>query len=515
MGQVEMPIDRWAAVAGILLLAAASCGHANAGAAADAFAVAAKSPPLLRAFLYGMPKGGDLHNHLSGAAYAEANIRAGADAGGCVDPTTAKMVFVTPCAPPNRPLTDAKTDAALNRMLVNAWSMRDFVPSSGHSGHDHFFVAFSLFGGAAPMGDMAAEVVNRAGRQRMRYIELMATFQSRELGKLAAAVTKEQPWTWDGDLAAYDAVLMREGLGDLVQHASAELDGVEHRLRSVLHCGTAQAEPGCGVTVRWLQQVSRTSSPAVVFAQTLFGGLAQAADKRMVGLDYVAPEDAPNALANYTAQMHMLDYLHRKMPASNVSLHAGELTMGLVRPEELLFHIREAVEIGHAKRIGHGVDVMYEERPFALLKEMAHQRVTVEVNLTSNAQILGVQGADHPFPIYRSHGVPVVLSTDDEGIERIDRTHELQRAVTTYGLSWTALLGLERNTLEYAFVEGDSLWADPVAWRRVPACAAADATATPTGACAALLGKSEKARLQWAFEGDLIRFDREIATRPR
>ncbi len=510
-----MLAHRWIVTASMLLLSAALCASASAAPAADAFAAAAKSPPLLRAFLYRMPKGGDLHNHLSGAAYAEANIRAGADAGGCVDPATAKMVFTTPCALPNRPLADARTDAALNRILVNAWSMRDFVPSSGNSGHDHFFAAFSLFGGAAPMGEMAAEVVNRAGRQHMRYIELMATFQSQELGRLAGRVGKDPAWRWDGDLAGYEAASMQAGLAKLVRDASPEIDGVEQRLRSVLHCGTPQAEPGCDVTVRWLQQVSRTGSPARVFTATLFGGLLQAADKRVVGLDYVAPEDDPNALANYTAQMHMLDYLHGRMPGSNVSLHAGELTMGLVRPEELLFHIRQAVELGHAKRIGHGVDVMYEEQPFTLLKEMARLRVTVEVNLTSNAEILGVQGADHPFPIYRNHGVPVVLSTDDEGIERIDRTHELQRAVTTYGLSWSALVGLERNTLEYAFVEGASLWADPVAWRQVRDCSGTVMTAQPTGTCAAFLAKSEKARLQWALEADLVRFDREIAAERR
>ena len=195
------------------------------------------------------------------------------------------------------------------------------------------------------------------------------------------------------------------------------------------------------------------------------------------------------------------------MPDTNISLHAGELTMGLVRPEELLFHIRQAVELGHAKRIGHGVDVMYEEDPFGLLKEMAAKRVAVEVNLTSNAQILGVQGPDHPFPVYRSAGVPVVLSTDDEGIERVDRTHELQRAVTTYGLDWPALVGLERNTLEYAFVSGASLWADAVGWRRVAICEGADLSP----ACAAFLKTSEKAALQWALEMDLSRFERDEA----
>jgi adenosine deaminase len=500
-----MATCRWAAVAGMLLFFAAP--NANGAPAADAFAVAAKSPPLLRAFLYRMPKGGDLHNHLSGAAYAEAIIRAGAAAGRCVDQATGAVVWTPPCTAPNRPMKDALTDSNLNRTLVNAWSMRAFVANSGHSGHDHFFDAFGLFGGTAPAGDMAAEVADRAGRQHMRYVELMITFQSAALSKLADTVEAAHPWS--GDPTAFEAALNDAGLADVVKAATPEIDAAEQRMREVMQCRTKDEHPGCNVTIRWLQQVSRTGTAARVFTQTMFGGLLQKSDQRVVGLDYVAPEDDPKALANYTA--HMLDYLHTRIPDTNISLHAGELTMGLVRPEELLFHIRQAVELGHAKRIGHGVDVMYEEDPFSLLKEMAQRRVAVEINLTSNAQILGVQGADHPFPIYRSHGVPVVLSTDDEGVERIDRTHELQRAVATYGLDWKALVALERNTLEYAFVEGASVWADPVAWRPVKACEGIGPASKVVGSCAAFLGKSEKARLQWALEGDLIRFDREVA----
>ena len=263
------------------------------------------------------------------------------------------------------------------------------------------------------------------------------------------------------------------------------------------------------VTIRWLQQVSRVMPPHRVFAAALFGALLAKGDPRVVGLDFVAPEDDPNALADYAMQMRMLDYLHGQMPETNISLHAGELTLGLVRPEELSFHIRQAVELGHAKRIGHGVDVMYEDDPFGLLREMARKRVAVEINLTSNAQILGVQGTAHPFPVYRSAGVPVVLSTDDEGIERIDRTNELQRAVATYGLDWRALVGLERNTLEYAFVAGDSLWANPRTWQKVAACAGAGVTRDPPPRCAAYLAGSDKARLQWGLERDLANFDRE------
>jgi adenosine deaminase len=255
--------------------------------------------------------------------------------------------------------------------------------------------------------------------------------------------------------------------------------------------------------------VTRTNPPGKVFAQMLFGALLSQADPRVVGLNFVAPEDDPKALADYTPQMRMLDYLHSVMPQVNVSLHAGELTLGLVPTDDLRFHVRQAVEIAHARRIGHGVDVMYEADPAGLMREMAANHVAVEINLTSNDQILGVHGAAHPFPIYRAAGVPTVLSTDDEGVERIDRTHELQRAVTEFGLDWPTLVGLERNTLEYAFVAGASLWANPVAWRKVSACDEAALQSSPPPACAALLQSSEKARLQWGLERDLDAFDRE------
>jgi hypothetical protein len=52
--------------------------------------------------------------------------------------------------------------------------------------------------------------------------------------------------------------------------------------------------------------------------------------------------------------MSMLDYLHGVYPAVKITLHAGELTEGLVAPETLRFHMRESVRVGHASRLGHG-----------------------------------------------------------------------------------------------------------------------------------------------------------------
>lgn len=160
------------------------------GAAARRFAEVRAAPPQLRAFLYAMPKGADLHSHLSGATYAESLIAAAAAAPTpvCVDTTT--LAVVATCAAGTRAVAEALRDANWQRQLVDAWSMRSFVPSSGRSGHDHFFDTFGRFGGAANAVDMAVDVVDRAGRQRMRYIELMITFRGSDIAALGSGV----PW---------------------------------------------------------------------------------------------------------------------------------------------------------------------------------------------------------------------------------------------------------------------------------------------------------------------------------
>ena len=170
------------------------------------------------------------------------------------------------------------------------------------------------------------------------------------------------------------------------------------------------------------------------------------------------PEDGYVSMNDYALHMKMVAFLHAAYPKVHISLHAGELAPGLVPYEGLCCHIRLAVEEAHAERIGHGVDVMYEDRPHELLKEMAAKHVMVEINLTSNDVILGISGKDHPFPIYRQFGVPVALSTDDEGVSRIDLTHEYVRAVETYSLSYVDLKQMVRTGIEHSFLPGESLW---------------------------------------------------------
>ncbi len=256
--------------------------------------------------------------------------------------------------------------------------------------------------------------------------------------------------------------------------------------------GVATVQPA--IRIHWLYQILRGYPPQQVFAQTLLGFEVASADPDVVGINFVMPEDGYLSMRDYHLQMQMLDYLHSVYPKVHISLHAGELAPGMVPPAGLSFHIREAIDLGHAQRIGHGVDVLYEDHPEALLKQMAAQHIMVEINLTSNAGILGIEGKAHPLHAYMAAHVPWALSTDDEGVSRIDLTHEYVRAVDEQSLTYLDLKRSARTSLEHAFLHGQSLWSHPDDFaHRISACAAPiTATSKPSTACAAFLRPTKK-----------------------
>ncbi|MDB4950066.1 MAG: adenosine deaminase, partial [Gemmatimonadetes bacterium] len=425
--------------------------------------------PLVTAFLRDMPKGGDLHLHLSGAVYAESYLGWAAESGLCVSPRTTYL-SPAPCdsAAGQVPAARALASSSLYGQLVDAWSMRNWNPAQ-RSGHDQFFDTFGKFGAATEgrTGDMLAEVASRAAMGHVSYLELMQTPD----GGGVAALGRQAGW--DADFGRMRQKLLDAGLRDTLVKAGAALAAAETRERELLRCGSAGQDPGCAVGVRWIYQVSRARSPEQVFAQILGGFEMASTDPRVVGLNLVQPEDALIAMRDFSLHMRMIDYLHRLYPSVKVALHAGELAPGLVPPAGLRFHIRESVELGHASRIGHGVDVMNEDRPYDLLREMASRGVMVEIALTSNLTILGVSGREHPLAAYRRYGVPVALATDDEGVARSEMSMEYLRAVLDQGLGYRDLKEMARTSLEHAFVQGASAWREGGAFVPVAACAPA------------------------------------------
>jgi adenosine deaminase len=121
-------------------------------------------------------------------------------------------------------------------------------------------------------------------------------------------------------------------------------------------------------------------------------------------------------MKDYWLHMLMFKYCHSHFPDVKYTLHAGELTLGLVQPEELTWHISSAVYIAGANRIGHGVDIPYETNSYELLRYMSKNKIPVEINLSSNEFILKIKDDRHPIMLYKEFGVPIIISTDDSGI---------------------------------------------------------------------------------------------------
>jgi hypothetical protein len=463
-------------------------------------------PSLLMDFLHQMPKGGDLHNHLSGAVYAESFIRWAVEDGLCIDGNTATLVS-PPCDPAKdkQPAAAALQDTGLYGRLLDAFSMRGWLPGV-ESGHDHFFATFGKFGAASSnhTAGMLAEVRSRAARENVEYMELMFNPDGGQAGKLGASLG------WNDDLGKMREQLLAGGLSQIVAEANRALDKIEAAVEQDLHCGTAQADPGCKVRARYLYQVSRGLPKEVVFAQILAGFEMASKDPRVVGLNLVMAEDWYVPIHDFNLHMRILDYLHRIYPRVHITLHAGELTPVLAALEEM-FHIRASVEQGHAERIGHGVDVMHEPDPTGLLREMAKKNVLVEICLTSNDVILGVTGNRHPLPVYMRFGVPVALATDDAGVSRSSMTHEYQRAAETYSLSYPDLKKMARASVAYSFLPGASLWSNVAKSKRGASCSGdSPLSAKRSAGCDRLLSESEKARAEWELEQSFAGFERQF-----
>jgi adenosine deaminase len=212
-------------------------------------------PPREWAFLLHMPKGGDLHNHLSGAIYAESYVQWAAAKGLCVSRTTFVLHAQTQksrCAAGDLPVSNALKDRVLYRQLINSWSMR-YLADSGQNGHDHFFDAFKKFNlvTKGQTGEMLAEAVSRAAKGKVSYLELMVSPDdglSMEIGKTIG---------WDGNFEGTLSKLEQANITNAVNRARKTLLDAEEKKDRLLGCGTPDADPGCTVTIRYIFQVLR------------------------------------------------------------------------------------------------------------------------------------------------------------------------------------------------------------------------------------------------------------------
>ena len=129
-------------------------------------------------------------------------------------------------------------------------------------------------------------------------------------------------------------------------------------------------------------------------------------------------------------------------------MHAGEIG----GPER----IREAVELLHVERIGHGIAAVHDP---SLMDLLADRRIPLELcpgsNILTGALARQLSQPDttieaHPLPLLLRHGIPVTLSTDDPTMFHTDLATEYRNA-HRMGLSESELCSLIQSSFTHAF----------------------------------------------------------------
>ncbi|HIJ78708.1 MAG: hypothetical protein OEY01_06230, partial [Desulfobulbaceae bacterium] len=478
-------------------------------AVASYFELIDTAPPELLELMTLFPKGGDIHNHLSGTIMPEDYISLGAKDGDCYDPTSYKITS-PPCTSSTPAL--AQAGPADIQKLMASLSMYQFDYLDIQAGHDHFFATFGKFGtvSGANQGIMLAKLLQQAEADGVDYVETMMSFQSRAVSALAAKLQQKYPPTgpYYTDSRYFPEMyefLMSAGLDHAVPTARMDIFGYQNIMNKTLGCGASEPDPACGVFYRFLAAANRNAALPKLYTQAALSFLLASVDDRVAGVNLVSGEDASTSMQDFAAQMEIFGFFHNKFPSVNIALHAGEITpcfVGQGNPA-LKDHITGSINAG-AKRIGHGISFAYldDKAKAEVVALMKNRDALVEILFASNAQILGVTGDEHPFTQYfREHGLPTAFSTDDEGVSYSNYTAEWLYAVLQYNLTYDELVELARFSLQYSFLPGDPLWVDVPAAKAVEQCndiLPGGVELTPL--CRAFLQNSEKASMQWWYE---------------
>lgn len=413
-------------------------------------------------FFAAMPKGGDLHHHFLGAVYAETFVRAAVANDMYVNTQT---LHVSSEKQQGSNWTRFSSLAANGKLdhykqrLIRKWSVKDF-DGVGESSHHHFFAAFGAFAPAALLcvDEGLIELQKRAIEENVSYIETMFL-----------------------DIPCGVDVSGLHAYNDSLEHARGNHDEVTVlRLLSKLDKLLTPSERSACVKAfnkneikarheklhldndkvifRYQNGTIRTIPPVSVFKNLLVA--FESADKSplIVGVNIFAPEDDEVALRDYWLHMMMYKYCHEKYPQVTYAMHAGELALGLVEPEDMTWHIKDAVKVAGTRRVGHGTDIAREDNNQQLLQYMSRSGVAVELSLFSNEFILGVKDDASPISLYRDNHVPIVICTDDAGVLRTDLTQQYVLLAKRYSnISYTEIKQYVYNSIGYSFIEEKSV----------------------------------------------------------
>ena len=212
-----------------------------------------------------------------------------------------------------------------------------------------------------------------------------------------------------------------------------------------LHTWAGQWYEETGVHVRWNSAFVRTLDFDTNSAWTneFISILESHPCAELVGIDLLANE-------TYTPALETGQNIYVPVLAANrqgilnirPTMHAGEL--GLVS------NVRDAMIMG-VQRVGHGV--LLAEDPVALEYAISKQ-LPIEINIYSNYRLqVNEDFSQHPFLDFLRLGLPVSLSTDDEGIFVTDITNEYMIAISYTDITHEELKQMSYNSITTSFAD--------------------------------------------------------------
>jgi adenosine deaminase len=201
-----------------------------------------------------------------------------------------------------------------------------------------------------------------------------------------------------------------------------------------------------GIIVRWNSAFVRTLDvdTNTVWARELISVLENHPYPSLVGIDLLANEtDTPALETGQNIYIPILAANRQGDITLHRTMHAGEL--GFVH------NVRDAMIMG-TERVGHGV--LLARDPLALEYAIQERNLPIEINLYSNYRLQAYEDfSTHPFLNFLRLGLPVSLSTDDEGIFVTDITHEYKIAITYTDITHEELKQMAYNSIRTAFAD--------------------------------------------------------------
>jgi adenosine deaminase len=413
---------------------------------------------LLTAFFSQMPKGGDLHHHYSGAVYAETLLGHAIANDFYLNTATMQVAKEKPTTGNWEQFSALKTASQLafyKQKIMQKWSVKDY------NGVDYpsdklFFETFNKFGATLDetFKEGLLELKNRAIKENLSYIETQLTtipnnINTDDLSKYNAqlrqlASTRNEKAIMQSLDSIYAKLLQKN-----VQESAKDYNtNFVAKLHNELKIDDTR------FTMRYQNFVLRFMEPVDLFKNLVTAYISADTSPLIAGVNIVSAEDGETSMKDYWLHMILFKYCHSRYPNVKYAMHAGELTLGLVPPEQLTWHINQAVYTAGANRIGHGVDIAYEENSYDLLRYMAKNKIPIEINLVSNEFILKIKENRHPITLYKEFGVPIVISTDDAGILRTNLTEQYVLLAKRYkNITYANIKQFVYNSINYSFIK--------------------------------------------------------------